>query len=226
MKNPQSLSGWNRRQFLATLMPACALTCLGAKNVLGGNPAIGEFPAQETKHKFDAPFDRPLTFRQFFSAQYGEFIKLAKALENEMGREKLLDFLKKNTEARLYQIGQQQAKQSPDQSFATYVNTFKGPGYDKTLTMEIIEDTAKVFELKVTECIWASVFLQAKAGEIGSEFPDQYVGPRWRNCRSTAGDVFPGDHPRRHRAPVCRGFPSFQPDQAHHSPASMSGDRN
>ena len=167
MKNLQSLSGWNRRQFLAALMPACALTCLGAKNVLGANPVSGELLAQETKHKFDAPFDRPLTFRQFFSARYGEFIQLAKALEKEMGKENLLDFLKKNTEARLYQIGQQQAKQSPDQSFATYVNTFKGPGYDKTLTKEIVEDTAKAFELKVTECIWASVFLQAKAGEIG-----------------------------------------------------------
>jgi hypothetical protein len=33
--------------------------------------------------------------------------------------------------------------------------------------MEIVEDTDKAFELKVTECIWAATFLQAKAGEIG-----------------------------------------------------------
>jgi len=167
MQNQTSFLGLDRRQFLATLMPACALTCLGAKYVLGSDFYRAMPLIQEAKHKFDGPFDRPLTYRQLFATRYGEFIQLAKALEKEMGQEKLLGFLKKNTEARLYQVGQQQAKQSPDQSFSTYVKTFKGPGYDKTLTKEIIEDTDKVFELKVTECIWASVFLQAKAGEIG-----------------------------------------------------------
>ena len=33
--------------------------------------------------------------------------------------------------------------------------------------MEIVEDTEKAFELKITECIWASTFLNAKAGDIG-----------------------------------------------------------
>ncbi|MDH4272649.1 MAG: L-2-amino-thiazoline-4-carboxylic acid hydrolase [Candidatus Aminicenantes bacterium] len=167
MKRQNVLSGFDRRRFLTTLMPACALTCLGARNVLGSDFHGARPVLQEAKHKFDAPFDRPLTYRQLFGARYGEFIQLAKALEKEMGREKLLDFLKKNTEARLFQLGQQQAKQSPDQTFSTYVKTFRGPAYDKTLTMQIVEDSDKVFELKVTECLWASVFLQAKAGEIG-----------------------------------------------------------
>lgn len=167
MKNRNSFSGFDRRQFLANSIPAFALTCLGAKCVLGSDLFRAMPLTQEAKHKFDGPFDRPLTYRQFFGARYGEFIQLTKALEKEMGQEKLLDFLKKNTEARLYQIGQQQAKQSPDQNFSTYVKMFKGPAYDKTLTMEIVEDTDRVFELRVTECLWASVFLQARAGEIG-----------------------------------------------------------
>ncbi len=167
MIESKSIAGLDRRRFLATLMPACALTCLGARPLPGTSFPGATSDFQDTKHKFDEAFDRPLTFRQFFGARYGEFIQLAKALEKEMGQDKLLDFLSKNTEARLFQAGQRQAKQSPDQSFATYVNTFKGPNYDKTLTMEIVEDTDKAFELKVTECIWASVFLQAKAGEIG-----------------------------------------------------------
>jgi hypothetical protein len=33
--------------------------------------------------------------------------------------------------------------------------------------MEIVEDTEKAFELKITECIWADTFLKAKAGHIG-----------------------------------------------------------
>lgn len=48
----------------------------------------------------------------------------------------------------------------------TYVNQFRS-GYESTLTKEIVEDTEKAFELKVTECIWADTFLRAKAGDIG-----------------------------------------------------------
>ncbi len=167
MSHRQMNPGFERRRFLATLMPACALTCLGGRSILGANILSVPEAAQEAKHKFDAPFDRPITFRQFFGVRYGEFLRLARALEKEMGQEKFMAFLKKKTEDELFQLGQQQAKQSPDPNFATYVNTFKGPNYDKTLTMEIVEDTDKAFELKVTECIWATTFLQAKAGEIG-----------------------------------------------------------
>jgi hypothetical protein len=167
MQSFKAFSGIDRRQFITRLIPACALTCLGVKTAPGFD-LFGEKPVgQESKHKFDGSFDRPLTNRQFFAVRYGEFIQLAKVLEKEMGQEKFLEFLKKNTQARLLQAGQNQAKNSPDTSFQTYIKTFKNPIYDKTLTMAIIEDTDKAFELKVTECLWAATFLEAKAGEIG-----------------------------------------------------------
>lgn len=161
------LSQISRRQFFSRVVPACALSCLGAGKILGFSSTEREPFVQEAKHKFDSPFDRPLTYRQFFGVRYGEFIRLAKALEKEMGQEKLLDFLKEQTQTALLQTGQQQAKRSPDNSLQTYVQTFKGPNYDTTLTRKIVEDSDKAFELKITECIWASTFLQAKAGEIG-----------------------------------------------------------
>jgi predicted ArsR family transcriptional regulator len=167
MDLPKGILEISRRQFFTRVMPACAVTCLGAGKLAGFSAPEWGSQAQEGKHKFDNIFDRPLTYRQFFGVRYGEFIRLAKSLEKEMGREKLLDFLMKDTQARGIQIGQQQAKRSPDTSFETYVKTFKDPSYDKTLTKQVIEDTDTAFELKVTECIWASVFLQAKAGDIG-----------------------------------------------------------
>ena len=167
MPKPNGFPEITRRQFFGRVMPACALTCLGAGKILGlAYPDRDSF-IQEAKHKFDSPFDRPLTYRQFFGVRYGEFIRLAKALEKEMGQEKLLELLKKNIRAEMLQQGQAQAKRSPDNSLQTYVQPFKGPAYDKTLTREIVEDTEMAFELKITECIWASTFLQAMAGEIG-----------------------------------------------------------
>ena len=96
-----------------------------------------------------------------------EFINFAKHFVKEFGEEKAIEFLKGYTEGRWLKRGQNQVKRSPDNSFQTYIKTFKNPRYDKTLTMEIVEDTAGAFELKITECIWAKTFLEAEAGEIG-----------------------------------------------------------
>ena len=121
---------------------------------------------QEDLHKFDQEFERKLTYRQMLGARYRELIDLARALEKEMGKDKMIEFLKKTTIERLLNIGKQQAERMPDNTFDTYVNQFRS-GYGKTLTMEIVEDTEKAFELNVTECIWADTFLRADAGDIG-----------------------------------------------------------
>ena len=167
MLKRKDLNEISRRQFFSRVVPACALTCLGTGNVLGFVPPGRGLLSQEGKHKFDNPYDRPLTHRQFLAARYGEFIRLAKALEKEMGQEKFLAFLKEKTRTELLTAGQEQAKRSPDASLQTYTKTFKSPVYDIPLTKEVVEDTEKAFELKITECLWAATFLQAKAGEIG-----------------------------------------------------------
>lgn len=163
----KSFPGINRREFITRLVPACSLACLGFGDALAFDPLGRNSFLQEAKHKFDSPLDRPLTFRQLFGMRYGDFIQLAQALEKEMGTERLLDFLQKNTRERMLKLGQDHAKRSPDNSFQTYIKTFKSPAYEKTLTTAIVEETDKAFELKVTECIWAATFLQAKAGHIG-----------------------------------------------------------
>jgi hypothetical protein len=162
---PQEL---NRRQFFGKIMPACALMCFGCGSSLALAQDAEKKPAAKAKHKFDNPFGRKLSYRQFYAVQYGEFIRFAKALEKEMGKNKLIEFIKKYTEERMFKFGQEQAKRSADNSFQTYIAYFKRPGgYENSLTMTIVEDTEKAFELKVTECIWAKTFLDAKAGDIG-----------------------------------------------------------
>lgn len=146
----------NRRRFIGGALPVCACFC-GA-NVL----------AQDKKqHKFDEDSGTKLSFRQSIFMRYGEFMKLARALEKEWGKEKLETFLKKMAKSDGLKIGEKQKKQTPDNSFSTYVNQFKGEGYKKTLTMDIVEDTDKVFEIKVKECLWASAFRHARMGHVG-----------------------------------------------------------
>ncbi len=157
----------SRREFMTKIIPACAVTCFGVGYAFSLTKSDTTSLIQEAKHKFDTELDKKLTYRQVLAMQHSRFIDLTIALEKEMGKDKLIEFLKKFTTERLLKIGQNQAKRSPDNSFKTYVNTFRSPQYEKTLTMEIVEDTEKAFELKVTECLWAETYLKSKAGDIG-----------------------------------------------------------
>jgi hypothetical protein len=158
----------NRRQFITKGIGGCALVCLASSPA---RALIGQESAKDSKkapHIFDTKFDRPLTYKQLFHVQYAEFIRLAKFMIQELGEEKFLEILKKQTEQRMLKYGQEQAKKMKDNSFQAYVKQFKDPKtYKFSLKKEVVEDTDKVCELKVTECIWATTFLNNKAGKIG-----------------------------------------------------------
>jgi hypothetical protein len=160
--------GMTRRGFLSGLAPFCALTCLGMDKARAWNFSKDDQAQKSSGHKFDKPYSRPLTFRQVSDMRYRNFISLAKDLEKEMGKEALIEFLKKRTLAQLLDEGKAYAKRSSDTSFRTFSNIFKNPWMEATLVMEIIEDTDTVFEVKVTECLVGDTFLRAKAGEIGN----------------------------------------------------------
>ncbi len=156
----------SRRQFIASVIPACAITCMGSNRVFASILRAESYLSQEPQHKFDKNFDLAITYRQFIEAQYRDFIALAKALEKDMGKGKTIEFLKKVTTERLTNLGKQQASRMPDNSFNSFVDLLRS-GNDNTMTMKIVEDTPSVFEFKVTECLYADTFLRAKAGNIG-----------------------------------------------------------
>ncbi len=156
----------SRRKFITQYVPACALLCAGSKRLWASVTYIETDPIQDSKHPFDRAMERTYTYRQFFAAQYREVIEMGLAIEKEMGKEKAIDFLKKATAQRLFDIGKMQASRMPQANFDMFVNQFR-QGYGNTLSREIAEDSEKAFELKVTECLWADTFLRAKAGEIG-----------------------------------------------------------
>jgi hypothetical protein len=164
-------SGTNRRQFLATIVPACAIACLGCSTAFaqseGKTPARGDEVLKDV-HPFDAEYPKKLTYRQVIGARYRESIQLAKALQEDIGKEKAIDFLKSNTRERMLDYGKSQTEKSNDHSLHAYTEQFRNvDNYKNTLVMEIVEDSEEAFELKVTECLWASTFRDADAGDIG-----------------------------------------------------------
>ena len=171
MKTKKTSNKIPRRKFLGGVAAACALPCLGMQTLLAMSSDFknleNQAQEQDSKSKFDKPFGRELSYSQVFNMRYGEFIDLAKALEKEMGKEKLIEFLKEKTKKEMFEYGEFQAKDSKDNSLNSYVEQFRGENYKDLLTMEIVTDNGSAFELKVTECIWASTFLKKQAGEIG-----------------------------------------------------------
>ncbi len=158
----------SRREFITRAVPACSALCLGGGKLLALAPSDNESIFQEEKHKFDQEYPKKLTYKQFFATRYREYIKLARALEKEFGKEKTIELLKKFTTEDMRRYGQTQAEKATDKNLKTYTAQFSNPNaFKNVLTKEVVEDTDKAFELKVTECIWATTFLDAKAGDIG-----------------------------------------------------------
>lgn len=124
----------------------------------------------EVLHKFDQPMTRPLTYRERFRLEYAShFIPFLKLLEQEIGREPVIQSLQ--------QLALQEAEE-----YARYIVQTKGkndlsvfkenygpttPGISDVLTIEVTEESDTVYEIKISECLWASVFRENDAAHLG-----------------------------------------------------------
>lgn len=157
----------DRRSLLTRTAPACAATCLG----LGRFPritALAAEPVAQTQHKFDVPEEVTLTPRQRGQMIAGGSIEMIGVLRDELGDAETIRLLNVFSAERGRQAARRQAAGSPDNEFHTFVQIFRSPSMESSLTLDIVEDTEKVFALEVRECLWAEVFKAAGLeGEIG-----------------------------------------------------------
>jgi len=153
----------NRRDLLTRTVPACAMAWLGLCKL----PSVGlcDGAAQEQgQHKFDVPKERTLSERDLEWRRNRAFIDFINTLHEELGEAELVRLLNVNSAEDGRRTGEIQAERMPDTSFQTFVSQFRPPRYSSILTHEVVEDTEKVFELRVTECLIAEVFRAAGLG--------------------------------------------------------------
>jgi len=157
----------DRRQLLIRTMPACALACLGS-SALPGVAALAQEASEQELHKFDVQRDAKLSRKQIIQIENSKLFDFIRTLQTELEEPELLRLLNANSANTGRRAGENQRRNSPDGEFQTYVATFRPPRYAGSLTHEIVEDSEKVFELRVTECVWATAFREAGLdGEIG-----------------------------------------------------------
>ena len=164
----QLIAALNRRQLLTRVMPACSLACLCGGWVEADDAAEPDPLSNGGQHKFEVEFDQKTSVFRQVTQQNRALIGFIKTLQSELKKEELIRLLEVYSANLGRQVGKRQAENSPDTSFQSFVATFRPPNYDKALTLEITEDTDKVFELRVTECVWAKVFRDAGLeGRVG-----------------------------------------------------------
>ena len=163
MKNlDQKKSG--RRQFIFKTIPACALSCMCGKDLFG---MVQENVPKET-HMFDSEFPMKVTWRKFIGSQNFQFVQFAKAVQQKFGKDETIALIKKQATEFNLERGRKQAQGSSDRSLKSYTRMFANPEeWEGLLNMKIVEDSEVAFEMKISECLQATNYIENEAEDIG-----------------------------------------------------------
>jgi len=154
----------DRREFVRCLATTGSLVCFGSGGLLAMLRSPQEENTQKAKHKFQE--DSGMTYEQVFKLTYGNlFIPLMSEVADRAGMEV---FKEASAEAMRKRV-EGYAQRLEKRDLATLAAFFKSPNpiSQHTLTREIIQDTDTVFEMKVSECLWAKTFREANAADLG-----------------------------------------------------------
>lgn len=151
------------RRELFSILPAGAAGCLGC---LGAARCAAQAAAPAPAHSWTEKSD--MTWEDVFRFAYQRnFIPYMKDLAADIGNEKFLSMLQENTSERARKGMPEQSVSKRD--FSAWVAGMKSPGplYQHALVYEIVEDTARAFEFRISQCLWAKTFREADAAGIG-----------------------------------------------------------
>jgi hypothetical protein len=155
----------NRREFVTKTAATCSLVCCGGVSLSSLLRAAGqEASTSVEKHKFLK--DAGMSYNDIFQLAIGRlYLPTIKAVEAEIGMDKLQKLLMEDLKKRVAA----QVKNLPSRELAAFAQFFKNPNpfTANTWTMEIVEDSDEVLEMRFSECLWAKTFKEADAADIG-----------------------------------------------------------
>jgi len=157
----------SRRRFLLNVLPAGTMLCFGCGHLFGSDHVKGITKLASDKHKFLT--DSGMTFKDVFSFAFtGHYIPIMKNLAAEKGEDKFIEMLKRAASEAAAQNMKNMTRNLPKKDIATLAGfTKSNPFFQKVLSYEIVEESDSVFEVKITECLFAKTFREANASDIG-----------------------------------------------------------
>jgi hypothetical protein len=168
--NPQpEIRAGTRRDFILKALSSCALCGIAAPDLLlaAGSPDGPDFGSD---NKFLNPSG--MTCQDVFYFTYRDnYIPVMKNLARITGKEKLLDMLKESSSVINEAVVKYWETTYPKRSLKDWIVDMQvflnNELYKNTVTFEPVTITDTVYEMKVTECLWAKTFREADAADIG-----------------------------------------------------------
>jgi len=162
------------RRGLFAILQAGAVGCLGCARAAVCMPSTEDPPAG---HGWTEKTG--MTWEQMFRFAYQkDLIPLLKALAGQLGREEFVRMLRDAGDAVVRQKTAGRPPVVPD--LVTFAANMKNipPLIQHALEAEIVEQTPEAFAYRVKKCLWAKVFREGDAGDIGYAmvcYPDYAV---------------------------------------------------
>jgi hypothetical protein len=159
MKNDNFILNQDRRQFISTIIPACALSCSALKNLTAVVQSDVIFKEKSKKHKFQKKWGH--TYEEAFRWRYGFYIEIMEEFSKYLGRKQLIEMIMRAVD------DSNPISENIDPNFS-FIQWIKGGSiFQNMMTWEIIEQSEKAYEIKVSECLWAKTFQDRNAADIG-----------------------------------------------------------
>ena len=168
----------SRRAFLTNALPAGTLFCLGCGSLFAQEGVQPQQKPAEQKHKFLE--DSGMSFQEVFKFAYEDFIEVMQFIAGQVGRDNLLEMLKKDADEFAKREAQEELKKLPKNDFATYKAMAKekpGHFWEHIQTEVITAETDLSFGKKIIECLYAKTFRDAGAADIGYAYSCYYDFP-------------------------------------------------
>jgi len=156
----------DRRQFLLNVLPAGSLFFFGCSGLLASG--IEERKASGKKDRFLQ--DSLMSFKEVLEFAFRDnFIPVLRNLEKSLGNDKFFEMLKQASSEKGALQAREWAETVPKNDLATFTSVFKNPYrfWTHTCAYDILQYSDKTVEVKYTECLWADVFRDAGAADIG-----------------------------------------------------------
>lgn len=154
----------NRRSFLLKTLTSCALCCFVTPNIFGSeNDSI----KQDKNSKFLS--DSGMSEQDVYNFAFKQwYIPAMKNLMKQMGKKKFIEMLKRSTDMQ-HEVNDPGNIDFSSRTLKQWSTSFINACNDwsNRITVEVLNNSDDLFELKITECLWAKTFREAKASDIG-----------------------------------------------------------
>lgn len=152
----------SRRDFLKTVIPAGGMICFGCPNLLRANTTSPMNQDQQFLDRIQT--ELKITHEELFNYRFKYFIERMEKFADYIGRDKVISMLKNSTD----DCNSERIPNLEATSLKDFINPIlKSENYKIRLDIQVLEFTDKVYQHKVTNCIYAKTFLAKNAGDIG-----------------------------------------------------------